>query len=101
MSTRRRSWARLRVQPNATALVEELQSLVDDVLDRFPKLEETLKSSLVSEEQKEQLLTRIFGGKASPEVLNFLKVLVATRPLGHPAKRIAAGDQAPRDTSAA
>lgn len=60
---------------NATALVEELQSVVDDVLDRFPKLEETLKSSLVSEEQKEQLLARIFGGKASAEVLNFLKVL--------------------------
>jgi F-type H+-transporting ATPase subunit delta len=61
--------------PNAGDLVAELSSVVHDVLDRFPKLEEALKSSLVSEEQKEQLLGRIFGGKASPEVLNFLKVL--------------------------
>ena len=61
--------------PNAVDLVAELASVVNDVLDRFPKLEVALKSSLVSEEQKEQLLGRIFGGKASPEVLNFLKVL--------------------------
>lgn len=60
---------------NAVALVEELASVVVDVLDRFPKLEQALNSSLVAQEQKEQLLGRIFGGKASAEVLNFLKVL--------------------------
>jgi F-type H+-transporting ATPase subunit delta len=60
---------------NADGLVEELISVVRDVLDRFPKLEQTLNSSLVSQEQKEQMLDRIFGGKASKEVLNFLKVL--------------------------
>jgi F-type H+-transporting ATPase subunit delta len=60
---------------NIDGLVEELSSVVGDVLNRFPKLEETLYSSLVSAEQKEQLLGRIFGGKASTEVLNFLKVL--------------------------
>ena len=57
------------------ALVEELASLVDDVLDRFPQLEQALRSALVSQEQKEQLLDRVFGNAASTEVLNFLKVL--------------------------
>ena len=61
--------------PNAVALVDELVSVVNDVLNRFPKLEQTLKSSLVVQEQKEQLLGRIFSGSASTEVLNFLKVL--------------------------
>jgi F-type H+-transporting ATPase subunit delta len=60
---------------NADGMVEELWSIASDVLGRFPKLEQTLRSSLVSQEQKEQLLGRIFGGKASTEVLNFLKVL--------------------------
>ncbi len=60
---------------NADGVVEELSSFSDDVLNRFPKLEQTLQSSLISEEQKEQMLSRIFGGKASREVLNFLKVL--------------------------
>jgi F-type H+-transporting ATPase subunit delta len=61
--------------PNATSQVEELESFVSDVLDRFPKLEQALKSSLVADDQKEQMLGRILGGKASKEVLNFLKVL--------------------------
>jgi F-type H+-transporting ATPase subunit delta len=60
---------------NADDLVQELKSLVTDVLDRFPQLEKTLRSSLVSHEQKEQLLERVFGTAASTQVLNFLKVL--------------------------
>jgi F-type H+-transporting ATPase subunit delta len=60
---------------NTEALVEELKSIVADVLDRFPKLEEVLKSSLVSPEQKEALLDRVFSKTASIPVTNFLKVL--------------------------
>jgi F-type H+-transporting ATPase subunit delta len=60
---------------DADGMVEELNSIAGDVLNRFPKLEQALRSSLVSQEQKEQMLGRIFGGKASAEVLNFLKVL--------------------------
>jgi F-type H+-transporting ATPase subunit delta len=60
---------------DADGMVEELTSFSDDVLDRFPKLEQALRSSLVSEEQKEEMLGRIFDGKASKDVLNFLKVL--------------------------
>jgi F-type H+-transporting ATPase subunit delta len=61
--------------PNAAALVEEVDSLLTDVLDHFPRLEETLRSALVSHEQKEQLLDRVLGQRASTELLNFLKVL--------------------------
>ena len=56
-------------------LVDELSSIVSEVLNRFPKFDQTLRSSLVSPEQKEELLGRVFGGKVSPDVLNFLKVL--------------------------
>jgi len=62
-------------RPDASALVEEVVSLVADVLDRFPQFEQTLKSALVAPEEKEGLLDRVFTGRASPLVLNFLKVL--------------------------
>jgi F-type H+-transporting ATPase subunit delta len=61
--------------PNADELVQELRSLVTDVLDRFPQLEQTLESSLISHEQKEQMLNRLFGNRASLQVLNFFKVV--------------------------
>lgn len=67
---------------NADGMVEELSSIATNVLGRFPKLGQTLRSSLVSQEQKEQLLGRIFGGKVSKEVLNFLKVLSRHNRLG-------------------
>lgn len=60
---------------DATALVDEFTSLVTDVVGRFPRLDETLRSALVSHEQKEQLLDRMLSGRASAPVLNFLKVL--------------------------
>jgi len=60
---------------NTEALVEELKAIVADVLYRFPKLEEVLKSSLVSPDQKEALLDRVFSKAASVHVTNFLKVL--------------------------
>jgi F-type H+-transporting ATPase subunit delta len=55
--------------------VEELESLVRDVLDRLPQLDQILSSGLVGQEEKTALLDRLFTGKASPLVLNFLKVL--------------------------
>jgi F-type H+-transporting ATPase subunit delta len=61
--------------PNVDDLVEELNSLVSDVIDRYPQLEQTLESSLVSPEQKEQILDRAFKNAASPQLLNFLKVV--------------------------
>ena len=61
--------------PDATALVDEVTSLVEDVLNRSPQLDETFRSALVSPEQKERLLDRMLSGRASAPVLNFLKVL--------------------------
>jgi F-type H+-transporting ATPase subunit delta len=60
---------------SADGSVQELKSLVAEVLNRFPKLEQVFKSSLVSAEQKEELLGRVFGKAVSVQVLNFLKVL--------------------------
>lgn len=62
---------------DVAGLVDELDELVREVLDRFPKFEQTLGSALVTPEQKEQLLDRVLGGRASRLVLNFLKVLLA------------------------
>lgn len=61
--------------PDAGSLVEEVQSLREDVLAKFPALGELLRSSLVAAESKEQLLDRVFGSRATETVLNFLKVL--------------------------
>src|SRR4029078_5767116 len=60
---------------NTEALVEELKAIVADVLDPFPKLEEVLKSSLVSPGQQEAMRDRVFSKAASIQVTNFLKVL--------------------------
>jgi F-type H+-transporting ATPase subunit delta len=61
--------------PTFDQLVDEVDSLVADVLDRTPRLEELLNSALVSGEEKEQMLGRVFGKRASIEVVNFLKVM--------------------------
>jgi F-type H+-transporting ATPase subunit delta len=57
------------------ALMGELESLRTDILDRQPKLVELFASELVSEDEKFALLDRVFGGRASTLLLNFLKVL--------------------------
>jgi F-type H+-transporting ATPase subunit delta len=56
------------------AMVEELDA-VAATLERYPKLEEVLGSVLVAAEEKTQALDRIFGGKLSLLVLDFLKVM--------------------------
>jgi F-type H+-transporting ATPase subunit delta len=55
-------------------LVEQMAGLVD-VLDRSPRLGEVFKSALISQEEKESTIDRVFGKRVSPVVLNFLKVL--------------------------
>jgi F-type H+-transporting ATPase subunit delta len=61
----------------ADDLVDELGSLVDDVLTPFPNLEQTLASPRISSADKEGLLDRIFAGRASESLLTFLKVVAA------------------------
>lgn len=59
------------------ALVAELDSLVVDVLDKLPSLDAVLSSLVISAEEHQRLIDRALGGKASPILLNFLKVLAA------------------------
>jgi F-type H+-transporting ATPase subunit delta len=68
--------------PDASALVDEIASIVDDILQRFPQLDQTLRSELVASEEKASLLDRVFRGRVSTPVLNFLKVLSAHGRLG-------------------
>lgn len=57
------------------SLLAQFDSLVADVLDRFPGLEETLASALVSHDEKVGILDRTLGPQASPLLLDFLKVV--------------------------
>jgi len=57
------------------ALLEEFDSLLSDVLDRFPAWEQILASAQVSHEEKVGILDRTLGGRASPLLLNFFKVV--------------------------
>jgi F-type H+-transporting ATPase subunit delta len=56
-------------------VVEEFDSLVADVLDCFPKYEAVLNSALVLPEEKESLLDKTLGGRASKTLIHFLKVV--------------------------
>lgn len=58
------------------AVLSELDSLIMDVLDSLPKLEATLSSPRVSNENKIGILDKAFGKKMTKELLNFLKVVV-------------------------
>lgn len=55
-------------------VVEELDSLVDDVLVKFPEFEATLGSTRLSAEEKVGLIGRVFE-KGSDQLKTFLKVL--------------------------
>jgi F-type H+-transporting ATPase subunit delta len=61
--------------PNTADLVEEVKTLVTEVLDKFPNLAQTLHSALIPHDEKMRMLDRVFGGHISTEVMNFLKVL--------------------------
>src|SRR5690349_6370217 len=57
------------------AVLAELDSWVDDVLARQPKLNSVLGSAMVTPEDKFRMLDRALSGKADPLLLKFLKVL--------------------------
>jgi F-type H+-transporting ATPase subunit delta len=57
------------------SLLAQFDSLLADVLDPFPKLEEILASALVAHDEKADILDRTLGRQASPVFLNFLKVV--------------------------
>ena len=60
-------------------VIDELRSLVADVLNKFPGLDEIFDSALISMDEKLAMLDRLFArqpsGQLSVTTLNFLKVL--------------------------
>ncbi len=56
-------------------VLAELDQLVSEVLDRIPKFAAVLGSAWISHEEKVGMLDRVLGGRVSPLLLNFLKVL--------------------------
>ena len=61
------------------AVVEELNSLVTDVFGPAPKVEAVFNSPRIGIEEKLALIDKIFSGKASPETVAVLKILVRNR----------------------
>ena len=59
----------------AQTVLEEFDSLVEDLLDREPLWEEVLASPRISAEEKIGMLERVFGGRASVVFLESLKTL--------------------------
>jgi F-type H+-transporting ATPase subunit delta len=59
----------------AKQVLEELQSLVTDVLDKLPQVDAAFASPRLSVEEKSALLDHAFSGKMSPTMLHFLKVV--------------------------
>jgi F-type H+-transporting ATPase subunit delta len=60
---------------NSPTVLAELTSFLHDVLDALPQLDAVLCSPRVSFERKERILDRVCGGKATTQLVNFLKVL--------------------------
>src|SRR5262245_31655452 len=56
-------------------VVEELEAIVSDVLDKLPTLEEALRTPRLTHEQRLPILDKAFGGRVSATLLTFLKVL--------------------------
>ncbi|MDX1945066.1 MAG: ATP synthase F1 subunit delta [Pirellulaceae bacterium] len=59
----------------AADVIEELGSVVDDVLDKLPTFDQALASPRITLEEKLALIDRAFAGKMSATLLNFLKVV--------------------------
>ena len=59
----------------SAAVLDELDDIINEVFARNPKLETVFASLLVSHEEKTVLLDRVFAGKVSKLLLNFLKVV--------------------------
>jgi F-type H+-transporting ATPase subunit delta len=66
----------------ADEALEELQAVAEQCMTAQPQLAQLLRSPRVGQDQKEQLIDRIFRGRVDPLVLNFLKVLCRRNRIG-------------------
>jgi F-type H+-transporting ATPase subunit delta len=57
------------------AVFDEFDAVAAEMVGRFPKLEAILDSILVLPEEKAALIDKIMGGRVSPLMVNFLKVV--------------------------
>jgi len=55
--------------------VAELDALIGEALDPYPDFEKVLGSALLKHEEKEAIIDRVFGGRLSPFLVKFLKVV--------------------------
>jgi F-type H+-transporting ATPase subunit delta len=60
---------------NTEEVLEQLESLVSDVLEKLPKLRAALESPRIGWEAKHRLLDQAFEGRMARELLHFLKVV--------------------------
>ncbi|RIK77704.1 MAG: ATP synthase F1 subunit delta [Planctomycetota bacterium] len=57
------------------AVLDELGAIVKETLDVHPKFEAILGSGFIEHDEKVKILDRVFRGRVSPLLLNFLKVV--------------------------
>jgi F-type H+-transporting ATPase subunit delta len=63
-------------------LMDELNSVLTEVLVKFPEVEKVFSSALVSNDDKLGIIDRVFGKNLSPTALNFMKVIAKHGRLG-------------------
>ena len=63
------------VQGEAETVLAELDALVRDVFEKEPRLELLLSSAAVGRHARHESLQKVFAGRASATILNFLQVL--------------------------
>lgn len=66
---------------HAEQLIDELDSLVDEVLAKLPSIRAIFDSPRIAHSEKEAMLDKVFQGKMHPVLLNFLKVCSRRRRL--------------------
>src|SRR3954465_11863121 len=59
----------------ADQVVEELESIVCDVLDKLPRVDAVMKTSRLTHEERLPILDKAFGARRSPTTLTFFKVV--------------------------
>ena len=60
---------------NVDTIMEQFQSLINDVFDKQPVLEMALTNPKLPSEEKIRVLDKAFAGKMDPTLLTFLKVV--------------------------